>query len=635
MAKARGVEVGDWSESGTFLRKPVSGWLHDDRDLMNSGITYKIHYLGCIEVKSSMRTLQYQTRIQVTKEAITRLAENAHRVAQNKKRKLPKMLQKLLGEIDAHWASEVNLSISVDSLKICAKSNREIMNHSLPSISFASGGDEATANCIGYVAKDPIHERACHVFECEDSQFVLTTIGQAFELRYKMYLLNPQSSCSHVHSSASKSAGNSEKSVSPTTNETPHLATPTTPPIAPPIAPRRGPPPPSGNPSNPRLSSNNLPAFPQVANEAPLKLAQATTQVKQLNIYDSTHDSAPSGFTETGDYSNPGEIIDTHQADDYVPDNTTFKTVRQMGPRDEDNIDLTPSGVDLTPPDEFDPPSERLAIYANTLDTSTDGRTIYSNTLENGSTNNDHLAASYISSVAPYNSPYEGVYDDPSSLDEANNPAHNNRLILTTAPSIAQKVPSPSPAQKVPSPSPARKFPGPLANQRVPSPLAAQNVPSPPAARKVPNPPAARKVPSPAVPPKFDDTIYAKRVDSPVGVSAEGPTPVPISQPIKKVKYFHGTVSRIEAEAMLERDGDFLVRESGKQPGQYVLTGMGGGRSQHLLLIDKQGKVKSRDREFENIPHLVDHFMNLKTPLIIGDSEVFLKRPVVNSFQNT
>lgn len=69
---------------------------------------------------------------------------------------------------------------------------------------------QATANFIGYVAKDPIHERgtsvcyvscllltcflfsACHVFECEDSQYVLTTIGQAFELRYKMYLLNPQ-----------------------------------------------------------------------------------------------------------------------------------------------------------------------------------------------------------------------------------------------------------------------------------------------------------------------------------------------------------------------------------------------------------------------------------------------------------
>ena len=57
------------------------------------------------------------------------------------------------------------------------------------------------------------------------------------------------------------------------------------------------------------------------------------------------------------------------------------------------------------------------------------------------------------------------------------------------------------------------------------------------------------------------------------------------------MKYFHGTVSRVEAEGMLERDGDFLVRESGKQPGQYVLTGMGGGKAQHLLLIDKQGKV--------------------------------------------
>ena len=58
------------------------------------------------------------------------------------------------------------------------------------------------------------------------------------------------------------------------------------------------------------------------------------------------------------------------------------------------------------------------------------------------------------------------------------------------------------------------------------------------------------------------------------------------------MKYFHGTVNRIEAEAMLERDGDFMVRESGKQPGQYVLTGMGGGKPQHLLLIDKQGKVR-------------------------------------------
>jgi len=34
---------------------------------------------------------------------------------------------------------------------------------------------------------------ACHVFECRNSsQYVLTTIGQAFELRYKIYLHAPK-----------------------------------------------------------------------------------------------------------------------------------------------------------------------------------------------------------------------------------------------------------------------------------------------------------------------------------------------------------------------------------------------------------------------------------------------------------
>ena len=34
---------------------------------------------------------------------------------------------------------------------------------------------------------------ACHVFECSgSSQYVLATIGQAFELRYKLYLNSPR-----------------------------------------------------------------------------------------------------------------------------------------------------------------------------------------------------------------------------------------------------------------------------------------------------------------------------------------------------------------------------------------------------------------------------------------------------------
>ena len=55
--------------------------------------------------------------------------------------------------------------------------------------------------------------------------------------------------------------------------------------------------------------------------------------------------------------------------------------------------------------------------------------------------------------------------------------------------------------------------------------------------------------------------------------------------------YFHGRISRSDAEALVKNDGDFLVRESINKPGQYVLTGLSNGRSQHLLLMDKSGKV--------------------------------------------
>ena len=65
--------------------------------------------------------------------------------------------------------------------------------------------------------------------------------------------------------------------------------------------------------------------------------------------------------------------------------------------------------------------------------------------------------------------------------------------------------------------------------------------------------------------------------------------------PLPRQKYFHGPISRIEAEALLEKDGQFLIRESSKRPGQYVLTGMANGQPQHLLLMDKEGKVRSCD----------------------------------------
>ncbi|ERE79465.1 SHC-transforming protein 3 [Cricetulus griseus] len=53
--------------------------------------------------------------------------------------------------------------------------------------------------------------------------------------------------------------------------------------------------------------------------------------------------------------------------------------------------------------------------------------------------------------------------------------------------------------------------------------------------------------------------------------------------------WYQGEMSRKEAEALLQEDGDFLVRKSTTNPGSFVLTGMHNGQAKHLLLVDPEG----------------------------------------------
>lgn len=55
--------------------------------------------------------------------------------------------------------------------------------------------------------------------------------------------------------------------------------------------------------------------------------------------------------------------------------------------------------------------------------------------------------------------------------------------------------------------------------------------------------------------------------------------------------WYHGVMSRRDAEKLLRDDGDFLVRKSTTNPGSYVLTGMHNGLAKHLLLVDPEGTV--------------------------------------------
>lgn len=97
--------------------------------------------------------------------------------------------------------------------------------------------------------------------------------------------------------------------------------------------------------------------------------------------------------------------------------------------------------------------------------------------------------------------------------------------------------------------------------------------------------------------------IFQEPLDDALGVSGHGGpnsvTAVPsMVQQLQSEIWFHGSLSRKEAEKLLTRDGDFLVRESGTTPGQYVLTGQQGGQPKHLLLVDPEGVVRHQTIKF-------------------------------------
>lgn len=185
----------DWTNTGSFISKPAKGWLHPDDQLSpDAGVCYGVRYIGCMEVKESMKSLDFDTRTAVAKESISRVCDAAGLKTAGKKSKRANKIATLLGsEPQMVFAgSNVNLTITTENLTIMNIENGDIIGiHQMPCISFASGGDPDTLDFVAYVAKDE-NGRLCHVLECGGglAQDVITTIGQAFELRFKQFLAN-------------------------------------------------------------------------------------------------------------------------------------------------------------------------------------------------------------------------------------------------------------------------------------------------------------------------------------------------------------------------------------------------------------------------------------------------------------
>ncbi|KAM4749003.1 SHC-transforming protein 4 [Rhinophrynus dorsalis] len=200
-----------------------------------TGLSYCVRYMGCIEVLQSMRSLDFGTRTQVTREAISRLCEAVPGAkGATKKRKPPlKFLSSVLGKSNLQFSGmNVQLTISTNSLTLTNGDTQQVFaNHHMQSISFASGGDPDTTDYVAYVAKDPVNQRACHILECTNNmaQDVINSIGQAFELRFKQYLKSPSlidSSNSEAPSLNNKTHMTGEKEAHEYYNEVPGKVAP-------------------------------------------------------------------------------------------------------------------------------------------------------------------------------------------------------------------------------------------------------------------------------------------------------------------------------------------------------------------------------------------------------------------------
>ncbi|NXM99940.1 SHC2 protein, partial [Sylvia borin] len=478
----------EWSRKGSFIRKPAQGWLHPDERVLGPGVSYIVRYMGCIEVLRSMRSLDFNTRTQVTREAINRLYEAVPGVKGIWKKKAPnKALFSILGKSNLHFAGmSITVNISVDGLNLMIPTTRQIIaNHHMQSISFASGGDMDTTDYVAYVAKDPINQRACHTLECCEglAQSGISTVAQAFELRFKQYLHSPPKVVVPPERAlaAEESAwGEDEESAEHDYyNSIP------------------GKEPPLGGLVDSRLRHSTALGHVRTQPSSSVPLSQGGLAARR----DLSSQLGPPWDLESQEVM---AILAGQPCDGYLQaDGHT------LGPRDyEEHMYVNTQSLDAWEPEP-------------------------------------------VAHGAAEESPKKDLFDMRPFEDALK--LHECIAGGGTSLPIEDQWPSP----------PTRK-----------APIA------------------------------------------------------PTEEQLRREPWYHGKMSRWDAERLLQMDGDFLVRDSLTNPGQYVLTGMHSGQPKHLLLVDPEGVVRTKDVLFESISHLISHHRQNEQPIVAAESELHLRQIV-------
>uniref|UniRef100_A0A3B3DA81 SHC (Src homology 2 domain containing) transforming protein 2 n=1 Tax=Oryzias melastigma TaxID=30732 RepID=A0A3B3DA81_ORYME len=482
----------DLSHKGSFINKPSQGWLHPDKKIAGPGASYIVRYMGCIEVLKSMRSLDFNTRTHVTREAINRLCEAVPGGRGVWRKKVfNKALQTVMGKSNLRFAGmSIAVNISVDGLGLLIPTTRQVIaHHPMQSISFASGGDSDTPDYVAYVAKDPVNKRACHILECSDglAQSVISTIGQAFELQFKQYLHSPP-----------KTMGSLERSVR----------------------------------FEEAWGDEEDPSEHDYYNSIPGK-------------------EPPIGGVVDSRLRPAGALLG------HIHTQPPNKTPPQAGPTAKRE------------PASYPPAQLCYELHWDTdMTCSSDG----------------YLCADGQPTASKDYEEHQ--YVNTQSLEH-----------LEAQGADGQRGPKDSPKKDL---FDMRPFEDALKLHEACGGAASQ---------------AGGGV----VPVLEDQWPSPPRRRAPVA---------PNEEQLRREPWYHSRMSRRDAEKLLVRDGDFLVRESTTNPGQYVLTGMHCGLPKHLLLVDPEGVVRTKDMLFESISHLISYHLKNGLPIVAAESELHLKQVV-------
>ncbi|NXY78666.1 SHC2 protein, partial [Glareola pratincola] len=502
----------EWSRKGSFIRKPAQGWLHPDERVMGPGVSYIVRYMGCIEVLRSMRSLDFNTRTQVTRYGPT--------VPLSCTPKPPGAPPSCPGRSPSWGPSNLRfagmsiaVNISVDGLNLMIPTTRQaraiIANHHMQSISFASGGDTDTTDYVAYVAKDPINQRACHILECCEglAQSVISTVGQAFELRFKQYLHSPPKVLTRPHRRA---LGAEESAWGEDEEAAEHDYYNSIP----------GKEPPPGGLIDSRLRHGAVQGHVHAQPSGSGPPSQVSPSgcyrpcrggPRQVPPDTLTVSSPQGGFAARRDQSShPGPPWDL-ESQGQPCDGYLQADGHPLGPRDyEEHMYVNTQSLDAWEP-------EAAATARGALE----------------------------------ESPKKDLFDMRPFEDALK--LHECIAGGGSSPPIEDQWPSP----------PTRKAPV-----------------------------------------------------------------APTEEQLRREPWYHGKMSRRDAERLLQTDGDFLVRDSLTNPGQYVLTGMHSGQPKHLLLVDPEGVVRTKDVLFESISHLISHHRQNEQPIVAAESELHLRQVV-------